>query len=153
MSSGARQDKQAAKLLAAAAQCTSLKVMYGLLYDSMFEMYRRQKVRPKYLTFYAITSLAGMEFLNCLSIIVFLAYLDVGPVRALFHNSGASKSASVVIAMSLLAINYAYWRFRGRSRDSMAGWGTRLPWIASVYMVCSVAVVIYASTLVSAFKR
>jgi hypothetical protein len=128
-------------------------MMYGLLYDSMFEMYRRQKIQSKYLAFYAITSLAGMEFLNCLSIVVFLAYLNVGPVRELFHNSVASKTASVVIATSLLAINYAYWKFHVRSRDSMVSDGTRPPWIASVYMVCSVALVIYASTLVSAFKR
>jgi|SRR5882762_1716457 len=128
-------------------------MMYGLLYDSMFEMYRRQKIRPKYLAFYAITSLAGMEFLNCLSIIVFLAYLNVRPVHELFHNSSASKSVSVVIAMSLLVINYAYWKFQSHSRESNVSWGTRLPWIASVYMVCSVAVVIYASTLVSAIKK
>jgi len=128
-------------------------MMYDLLYDSMFEMYRRQKVRPKYLAFYTITSLVGMEYLNCLSIIVFLAYLNVGPVRALFHNSGASKSTSVAIACFLLAINYAYWRFRGRSRESIVSRGTRLPWVASVYMVCSVVVIIYASSLVTAFKR
>jgi hypothetical protein len=128
-------------------------MIYGVLYDSMFEMYRRQKIRPKYLDFYAITSLAGMEFLNCLSIIVFLAYLNVGSVRELFHNSGASKGASAVIAVSLLGTNYAYRKIRARSRESKIGWGARLPWIASVYIVCSVALVIYASTLVSTFTR
>lgn len=128
-------------------------MIYGVLYDSMFEMYRRQKVRPKYLDFYAITSLAGMEFLNCLSIVVFLAYLNVGSVRELFHNSSASQGASAVIAVSLLATNYAYRKIRGRSRESNVGRGARLPWIASVYIVCSVVVVIYASTLVSAFTR
>lgn len=128
-------------------------MIYGVLYESMLEMYRRQKIAPKYLDFYVITSLVGMEFLNCLSIIVFLAYLNVGSVRELFHNSGASKGASVVIVVSLFAINYAYRRVRASSRESKVNWGTRLPWIASVYMVCSVAVVIYASTLVSTFRR
>jgi hypothetical protein len=129
------------------------RLMYSLLYDSMSEMYRRQKIQPKYLAFYVITSLAGMEFLNCLSIIAFLAYLNVGPVRELFHNSEASKSASVLIAVSLLAINYAYWKFRAHPRQSKVNWAARPPWIASVYMVCSVVVAIYASTLVFAFKR
>lgn len=128
-------------------------MIYSVLYDSMLEMYRRQKIGPRYLDFYAITSLAGMEFLNCLSIIVFLAYLNIGSVRELFHNSGASKGVSAVIAVLLLAVNYAYRKTRASPGESKVSWGTRLPWIASVYIVCSVAVVIYASTLVSAFKR
>lgn len=119
----------------------------------MIEMYGRQKIRPRYLSFYAITSLAGMEFLNCLSIIVFLAYFNVGAVRELFYNSSASKAISVVLALSLLALNYAYGKRRAISVGPRVSWGVRLPWIASVYMVCSVAVVIYAGTLVSAFKR
>lgn len=57
-------------------------------------------VSPKYLDFYAVTSLAGIEFLNCLSFIVFLAYLNIGPVRELFHNNEASESTSVLIALS-----------------------------------------------------
>lgn len=129
------------------------KVMYKFLYDSMFEMYRRQKIRPSNLDFYAITSLAGMEFLNCLSLIVVLAYLNVGSVRELFHYGSASKIVSAVIAVSLLAINYAYSKFRARSPESGESWGARVPWIASLYIVCSVIVVIYASTLVSAFSH
>lgn len=128
-------------------------MIYGVLYDSMFEMYRRQKIGPKYLEFYAITSLAGMEFLNSLSIIAFLAYLNVGSVRELFHNGGASKGACAVIAVSFLAINYAYRKIRARSRETGVSWGARLPGIAAVYIVCSVVVVIYASTLVSTFTR
>lgn len=126
-------------------------MIYGAFYESMLEMYRRQKIRPQYLDFYAVTSLVGMEFLNCLSVIVFLAYVNVGPVRELFRNNEASKSTSVVLAVLLLAINYTYSRFRRRS--PIASWGTRLPWLASVYMVCSVVVAIYASTLVSTFNR
>lgn len=125
--------------------------MYAVLYDSMFEMYRRQNIGPKYLDFYAITSLAGMEFLNCLSLIVLLAYLNVTGVRYLFHSPGVSKITSVVIVVLLLVINYAYSKSRARSRQSEASCGARLPWIASVYIVGSVIVVIYASTLVSTF--
>lgn len=127
--------------------------MYGFLYDSMCEMYGRQKIQLKYRDFYAITSLTGMEFLNCLSLIVLLARLNVGPARELFQNGGASKLVSVVIAVSLLIINYAYSRFRGRARESSGSLGTRLPWIASVSIVCSAAAVICASTLVSTFQR
>ena len=127
--------------------------MYGFLYDSMSAWYKRQKIRQRYLDFYAITSLAAMEFLNCLSVIAFLAYLNVGSARELFYDSRANKSFSVVIAVSLLAINYGYSRIRLRSRHADLSRGARLPWIASLYMVCSVAVVIYASTLVSTFKK
>lgn len=127
--------------------------MYDVLYGSMFEMYRRQNIRPKYLDFYAITSLAGMEFLNCLSIVVLLAHLNVGSVRELFLNTAVSKSSSAVIVVALLVVNYAYSRFRGPLRGSSLTWGARPPWIALAYIVCSVVMVIYASTLVSAFKR
>lgn len=127
--------------------------MYGFLYDSMLEMYRRQNIRPKYLDFYTITSLAGMEFLNCLSLIVLLAYLNVGAVKYLFRSPGSSKVACVVIIVLLLAINYAYSKSQARFRQSEAGCGARLPWVASVYIVGSVIVVIYASTLVSTFMR
>jgi hypothetical protein len=127
--------------------------MYGFLYDSMLAWYKRQKVRQRYLDFYAITSLAAMEFLNCLSVIAVLAYLDIGRVRELFYDRAVSKSSSVVIAVSLLAINYAYSRIRLRSRDPDANRGARLHWTASLYMVCSVAAAIYASTLVSTLKK
>jgi hypothetical protein len=126
---------------------------YDFLYDSMLEMYRRQKISSKYLDIYAITSLAGMEFLNCLSIIVLLAYLNVASVRQLFHHSGASKITSAIIAVSLLTFNYAYWKIRAHSREPKVSSGARFPWIASGYIVGSVGVVIYSSTLVSAFTR
>lgn len=127
-------------------------MIYGVLYDSMFEMYRRQKIRPFYLDFYAITSLVAMEFGNVLTIITVLAYLNVGSAREFFY-SGASAEIAVLIAALLLIFNYGYLRFRRRSREAGASIGARLPWIASAYMVCSVIVAIYASTLVSAFKR
>lgn len=128
-------------------------MIYGVLYDSMIEMYRRQKIEARRLGFYAITSLAGMEFLNCLSIIVLLAYFNVGIMRELFHNSGASKIVSAVAAVSLLFINHVYAKFRARSGESRVSFGARRSWIASAYIVCSVAIAIYLSTLVSTFKR
>ncbi len=128
-------------------------MIYGGLYDSMYEMYRRQNISSKYLDFYVITSLAGMELLNCLSIIVFLAFFNVGSVRELFHNSGTSTSVSAAIAVSLLAVNYGYWKIRTRSRELKVSWGKRLPWIASAYIFGSVVLIIYMSTLVSAFER
>ncbi len=128
-------------------------MIYGGLYDSMYEMYRRQNISSKYLDFYVITSLAGMELLNCLSIIVFLAFFNVGSVPELFHNSGISTSVSAAIAVSLLAVNYGYWKIRTRSRELKVSWGTRLPWIASAYIFGSVVLIIYMSTLVSAFER
>jgi hypothetical protein len=128
-------------------------MMYDVLYGSMFEMYRRQKISSEYLAFYTVTSLVAMEFLNCLSIIVLLAYLNIGSVRDLFYNGGASKAASSAIAILLLAINYAYWRIRARSRKIKASEGARPSWIASAYLAVSVAAAIYASTLTSAFTR
>lgn len=131
-----------------------MKMIYGFLYDSMLAWYKRRKVRPQYLDFYAITSLVAMEFGNCLSIITFLAYLNVGSLRELFGNSGASKSSSIVLAVLLLMLNYAYFKVRARlqSRESKVSAGSRLYWVAPAYMVFSVVVAIYASTLVSAFK-
>jgi cytochrome bd-type quinol oxidase subunit 2 len=128
-------------------------MIYGVLYDAMLAWYNRQKVRPQYLDFYAVTSLAVMQFGNCLTIIAFLAYLNVGPVHELFQNSAASKSSSIVIAVLLLAVNYAYFRVHSRSRGSKVTAGTRLYWIAPVYMVSSTVAFLYASTLVSTFKR
>jgi hypothetical protein len=129
-------------------------MIYGVLYDSMLAWYKRRKVRPQYLDFYAITSLVAMEFGNLLSIIAFLAYLNVGSLRELFHNSAASKNSSIVLAVLLLVLNYAYFKVRSRvhSRESKVSTGFRLYWVAPVYMVFSVVVAIYASTLVSAFK-
>jgi hypothetical protein len=127
--------------------------MYGVLYDSMLAMYQRQKIRPQYIDFYAVTSLAAMEFLNSLSIVAFLAYFNVGSVRELFHNSGASKRISVVTGLALLAINYTYGTFRARSREAKASWGARQHWVASAYMVLSVAVMLYTSRLVDTFQR
>jgi len=95
-----------------------------------------------------------MEFGNCLSIVAVLAYFNVGSLRELFHDSGASKNSSIALAALLLVLNYAYFKFRSRlhSRESKVSAGSRLSWIAPVYMVFSVVVAIYASTLVSAFK-
>lgn len=129
-------------------------MFYGVLYDSMLAWYKRRKVRPQYLDFYAITSLVAMEFGNCLSIVSVLAYFNVGSLRELFHDSGASKNSSIALAAILLVLNYAYFKFRSRlhSRESNVSAGSRLSWIAPVYMIFSVVVAIYASTLVSAFK-
>jgi hypothetical protein len=129
------------------------QMMYDVLYDSMLAMYKRQGIRFQYLNFYAISSLVAMEFINCLTIIVFLAYLDVGSVRELFQNSWASKSISAALVMVLWAINYMYLKFRARSRKTDIGTRSRLHWVASLYMAGSVAVAIYASTLVSTFRK
>lgn len=127
-------------------------MIYGVLYDSMLVWYDRRNVRSQYLDFYAITSLVAMEFVNFLTLITFLAYLNIGPAREFFH-SGASGGISVLTAVLLLVINYVYLIFRRRSQKEKVRAGARLYWIASVYMVGSVVVAIYASTLVSAFKK
>lgn len=128
-------------------------MIYDVLYDSTLAIYRRQRIRAKYLDFYAITSLVAMEFLNGLSLIALLSFLNVGSVRAIFHDSSESMIISVLLAALLLLINVVYLRFRAHSRRSLDTQGSRSHWIASVYMVCSVALVIYASALVSAFRR
>ena len=128
-------------------------MVYNVLYDSMLAWYKRRKVRSQYLDFYAITSLVAMEFGNCLSIVAFLAYLDIGSFRELFKD-GAGKNSSIVLAVVLLALNYAYFKFRSRphSREPRVRPGARLYWVAPVYLIFSVVVAIYASTLISAFK-
>lgn len=130
-------------------------MIYGVLYDSMLAWYKRRKVQPHYLDFYTVTSLVAMEFVNCLSIIAFLAYLNVGSLRELFHNSGAGKNSSIALAVLLLVLNYGYFKVRSRlhSRELKVSAGSRLYWVAPVYMVFSIVLAIYASTLVSAFKR
>lgn len=126
-------------------------MIYGILYESMLEMYKRQRVRPQYLDFYAITSLVAMEFVNFLTVVVLLAYFNVGSARSFFD--WFNGSAGVLVAALLLTANYAYLRFRRRSGEAKLSVGARLHWLASVYMVGSVAVAIYASTLISTFKR
>jgi hypothetical protein len=127
-------------------------MMYGFLYDSTFAMYKRQKIGPRYLDVYVITSLAAMEFVNALTIITLLAYVNVRSARELFFN-GASGEVSIFIAVLLLVLNYAYVRPRRHLHEVKVTAGSRLPWVASAYMVLSVVVAIYASTLVSTFKR
>lgn len=92
-----------------------------------------------------------MEFINILTIITLFAYLNIGPARAFFQE--LNGNIAVLIASSVLIVNYTYFRLKRRSGETRTSVGARLHWIASVYMVSSVAIAIYVSTLVSTFKR
>lgn len=126
-------------------------MIYGVLYDSMLAMYGRQRIPPQYLDFYAMTSLVALEFVNVLTVIVLLAHLNVGSAHAFFDRLDGNV-ATLIVALLLIA-NYAYLKVRGRAGEAKVSVGARIPWLASVYLVGSVAVAIYVSTLISAFKK
>lgn len=123
--------------------------MYTLLYDSMIGWYARRKVAASYLHLYAVTTLVSMAFINIASIVVLCAYWNNAWAEKLLA-AGKVPWASAILAAALLATHMLY--FRRRRPAAVSKSRTDIPqrsrWIAGIYMLVSVVVFLYVSTLV-----
>jgi hypothetical protein len=123
--------------------------MYAYLYDSMVTWYTRQNIGGRYVHFYAATTLTSMAFLNIASVVALCAHWNYAWAKGLLA-AGANGKASAALGVALLAAHlfYSRWRRNASTSISSKGVAPQSRWVAGIYMLTSVVVFMYASTLV-----
>ena len=119
--------------------------MYAYLYDSMIAWYSRRNVGAAYIHWYAATTLTAMAVVNIASIVVLFAHWHYRWADKLLAL-GEPWEAWIALGLALLAAHFLYSRWR---RTAGASTAPRSRWVAGIYILASVVVFLYASTLAS----
>ncbi len=115
--------------------------MYAYFYDSMTAVYARQKIGPRYVHWYAATSLAGMNFLNVLALVAVLTHWHYKLGEELYAVLSASWPTAAAIGLTLLGANLLYSRWRKGVAVTSA---PPSRWPANIYMLLSVLAILCA---------
>jgi hypothetical protein len=119
-------------------------MIYSLLYESMLGWYARRRVSNSYLHLYAVTTLTSMGFGNIGSMAMLLAHYDHPWAKKLF----TTWPIAVVLFIGLLLAHLFYFR-RGQSILAPRS-AAHTHWIAPAYILVTVIVFLYTSTLTRA---
>ena len=119
---------------------------YRFLYDATVNWYLRPYTAGPYVHVYVVLSLSLMAFLNTASLIILCAYWRISGLERLLV-AGSPLSASLM-AGSWLAIHVAYSSWRRRAGDLHYSPSSSSRWVAGAYMMLSVGMFLYVSTLV-----
>lgn len=120
--------------------------MYAQLYDATLAWYARMKVAPSYLHAYAATGLALIACLNVGSFVILCAYWG-SPWARLALDAGVTWWLGFAVLILAAHLSYSHRRRTLLDRRVNVSAPSRSPWLAGSYMVLSVMVFIYVSTL------
>ena len=117
--------------------------MYAYLYDSTIAWYSRQNVGAAYVQYYTATTLTSMAVVNIASVVVLFAHWHYSWAEKLLAL-GDAWQVWVLLGVALLVAHLAYSRWRRGVSGSIA---SPSRWVSGVYMLASVVVFLYVSTL------
>jgi hypothetical protein len=121
-------------------------VVYTYLYDATVAWYAAQRYSAgRYVHFFAVTTLSSMALVNIGSLVALSAHWNAGWARQLI---AAMDPLLVVLAgMGLLTTHILFSGWRRRALASQPSSAPPSRWIALAYIVLSVVVFMYTSSL------
>jgi len=123
--------------------------MYSYLYDAMEDWYTAQRYSAgRYVHWYVVTTLSSMAFVNLASVVALSAHWNAAWAINLV---AAMKDpwAFVLAGVGLLVAHLLFFRWRRRANATQLRSGSPPPsrWVALAYIVVSVTVFMYTSSL------
>jgi hypothetical protein len=120
-------------------------VVYTYLYDAMVAWYMAQRYSAgPYVRWYAVTTLTSMGFLNIGSVVAVSAHYKAVWAMHLMETRDPLLFALVGVGLLTANILFSKWR-RARALQSSSAPPSR--WIALGYIVVSVVIFMYTSSL------
>lgn len=123
-------------------------VVYTYLYDAMVAWYAAQRYSAgRYVHFYAVTTLSSMALVNIGSLVALSAHWNAAWAITLI--AAMDPLLLLLVGAGLLTVHVLFSRWRRRATASESKSNAALPsrWIALVYIVTSVTLFMYASSL------